>query len=123
MVDRRVRHLRKHELGRADDVLHPDRLVLDVVILAIVGEAERAEAPHAEIDVREPGPRVVVRPEQHRRLDLLAVPRAERTRRRPRHHLLQVLEVDGGRRMTARAFPFLEDVRVAVDDHRRVTSR
>ena len=123
VVDPGIRHLREQELGRADDVLHADRLVLDVVILAFVREAKRAEAAHTKVHVREPGPRVVSGPEQHRRLDLLAVARAERTRRRSCHHLLQILEMDGGRRMTARTFPFLEHVRVAIDDHRRVTFR
>ena len=59
MVHAGDRHLREHELGRADDLLHAHRQVLDVVILALVGERELAEAADAEVHVGQPGPGVV----------------------------------------------------------------
>ena len=117
VVDAGIGHLRDEEVGRADDLLHADRHVLHVIVLALVGEGELTMGPDPEIDIGETRPGIVIRAEQHGRFHFLAVARAEGARRRPRHDLLQVLEVDGARRMAARAVPVLEDVRVAVDDH------
>src|SRR5207237_7568401 len=72
--------------------------------------------PDPEIDVDEARPGIVALAEQHRRFHFLAIARAEGARRRPRHDLLQVFEVDGARAVAAGAVPVLEDVRVAVDD-------
>ena len=116
VLDAGIGHLRDQELGRADDLLHPDGHVLHVVVLALVGEGELAIGPDPEIDVDEARPGIVALAEQHRRFHFLAIARAEGARRRPRHDLLQVFEVDGARAVAAGAVPVLEDVRVAVDD-------
>jgi hypothetical protein len=50
VVDAGMGHLRDEEVGRADDLLHADRHVLHVIVLALVGEGELAIAPDPEID-------------------------------------------------------------------------
>ena len=124
MIDPRIGHLRAHEGGRRLNSLHPDRHVLDRIFLALMGELEPAVGTDPKTDVVEPGPGIVVRPEQHSGFNFLAVAHAKRLRGRTRHVLLDVFEVNIDGRMPTCAVPILEDVGVAVDDHcRRVLTR
>ena len=117
MVDAGDIHLRQHQFRRTHQFLHADRQVLHVVVLAFERERELAEATNAEPDVGQTRPRVVVGSKQHRGFDLASVARAKSARRRTRDDFLEVLEVYGARRMTARALPVLKHVGVAIDDH------
>ena len=117
MVDRGIDHLRDHELGRADHLLHADGHVLHVVVLALPREGELPVLTDAEAHLGQSRPGVVARAEQHRRPDLRAVARPIRPGGRTGHDLLQVLQVYRARRVSARPLPVLEDMGVAVDDH------
>ena len=100
MIDAGDGHLRNHQLGRTDDLLHPDRHVLNVVVVALPCELEPAQSSDAEIHVGETRPRVVAGTKQHRRLDLGAVAHAKRARGGTRDALLQILEMDRSRCVT-----------------------
>ena len=54
MVDAGIGHLREHQVRRSHHLLHADRHVLDVIVLAVDGELELAVAADAEIDARRP---------------------------------------------------------------------
>jgi hypothetical protein len=47
-VDAGDDHLCQHQFRRADEVLHPHRQVLDVVVVALESERELPEAPGAK---------------------------------------------------------------------------
>src|SRR5205823_10610660 len=117
MIDAGDRHLRNHQLRRTNDLLHPDRHVLNVVVVAFPRELELPESSDMEVHVGETRPRVVAGTKQHRRLDLGAIAHAKRARRRTGDALLQIPEMDRRRCVSARAVPILEYVRVAIDDH------
>ncbi len=117
VVDARIAHLGQHQFRRRHDLLHPDRHILGMIVLAVDREIETPIIAHPEVDVLEPRPRIVAFPEQHRPRDLLAVARPENLGRGPGLNLLDIFAVDLARRMTAGSSPVLEDMRVAIDNH------
>src|SRR5262249_34142834 len=83
-----------------------------------MGELEPAVATDPETDVGQTCPGIVVASKQHRRDHRLAVAHPKCLRRRAGQVLLDVLEVNVVGRMPAGALPVLENMRVAVNDHR-----
>jgi hypothetical protein len=118
VVDGGVGHLRQHELRRANELLHADRKILDVIVVTLVSKTELAEASHMEPTSVKPAHVLSSGRNSIGGFDFETVTNAKCPGCRPRHHLLQIFKVHGARRMPAGALPVRKHVGVTVDDHR-----
>ena len=117
MVHAGIGHLREHQVRRSNHLLHPDRHVLGVILLAIDGELQPAVTADAKIHRAQAGPPHVLRIEKRLGIGCSAITGPINRCHRVGQHPLQVLLVNVSRRMAAWTDPMLEDVGVAVDDH------
>jgi hypothetical protein len=95
--------------------------VLSVVVIAVDGEFELAEAADAEVDIAQSAPSRVIRTDQRLGVGGRSIAHTIGACHRAGDHALQVFDVQVARRMAAGADPVLNDVGVAVDDHRAIS--
>jgi hypothetical protein len=117
VIDPGIGHLRQHQLRRRLKILHSDRHVLDVALLAVHAELDPTEPADAQIHVGEAVPRPVVLVQQRLRPDTASVMRREAVRHGEGQTALQVFEMDVVARVPAIVVPVLDDMGMAIDDH------